>query len=144
MATDIRVITGHRYTVEFRIFGETVDPDTITNELDLVPCQVRADASRRADGKVFKGMWGFDGDRNDGSWQHDWSSLEDGLTYLLDKLWSKRKALEKYAAHGQLVWWCGHFQSSFGGGPELSPSLLSRLGEFGAALYIDNYFSDDE
>lgn len=38
-----------------------------------------------------------------------------------------------------LVWWCGHFQSSFDGGPMISPSLLTRLGEFGVLLFIDQF-----
>lgn len=38
---------------------------------------------------------------------------------------------------------CGHFQNTFDGGPTLSPSLMSRLGEFGTELFLDCYFSDE-
>ena len=127
---------GHDYTVEFRIFSETLDPAVITEELGLQPCRVRVQGSRRADGKTFTGMWGFDGGKT------DWDSLEAGLISVLDKLWPKKEIIAKYAPSADLVWWCGHFTNGFDGGPELSASLLSRLGEFGASLYIDTYFSD--
>jgi len=51
---------------------------------------------------------------------------------------------KKYCAGGIFTWWCGHFQSGFDGGPTLTPDLLRRLGEFGADLFIDNYFSPDD
>jgi uncharacterized protein DUF4279 len=124
---------GHVYTVEFRIFSETLDPALITNELGLQPCQVRIQGSRRADGKTFTGMWAFDGIATSSTQGTDWDSLEEGLIYVLDKLWPKKEIIASYARGADLVWWCGHFQSSFDGGPELSPSLLSRLGEFGAS-----------
>ena len=135
---------GHDYTVEFRIFSETLDPAVITRELGLQPCQVRLKGSRRADGKIFTGMWGFDGIDDESAEKTNWISLEDGLTYVLDRLWPLRETIAKYAANAEIVWWYGHFQTSFDGGPSLSPALLSRLGEFGAVLYIDNYFTDPE
>jgi hypothetical protein len=42
-----------------------------------------------------------------------------------------------------VILWCGHFQSSFDGGPTLSPELLKQLGEFEVELFIDNYFSEE-
>lgn len=62
---------------------------------------------------------------------------------VLDKLWPHREQIVSYKSSAELTWWCGHFQSSFDGGPTLSPALLSKLGEFGAELYIDNYFGGD-
>ncbi len=41
------------------------------------------------------------------------------------------------------IWWCGHFQSSFDGGPTLTPTLLRDLASFEIPLYLDNYFSED-
>jgi hypothetical protein len=136
------VANAHHYTVEFRIFSDVIDPATITRELDLHPCQVRVLGSRRADGKIFTGMWAFNGITEEGPQAPEWDSLEDGLVHLLEILWSRREAIAQYAANAELIWWCGHFQRSFDGGPRLSPGLLTRLGAFGAALYIDNYFSD--
>jgi hypothetical protein len=38
--------------------------------------------------------------------------------------------------------WCGHFSSSFGGGPTLSPQILRVLADFGVELILDTYVSD--
>jgi hypothetical protein len=137
-------VRGHAYTVEFRIYGEKVDPAAITKDLELQPCQVRINGSSRADGKILKGMWAFDGSDDESNWHSEWTSLEEGLAYVLDRLWTQRETIAKYKASADLIWWCGHFQNSFDGGPELSPSLLKRLGGFGVALYIDNYFHESD
>ena len=131
---------GHEYTVEFRIFSKTLNPDEITRALALQPCQIRIEGTLRADGEPYQGMWAFDG----GEGTINWESLEGGLAFVLDKLWPHRETIAAYKASGQLVWWCGHFQCTFDGGPTLSAGLLRRLGEFGAELYIDNYFSDPD
>ena len=127
---------GHDYTVEFRIFSATLDPNEITRELGLQPCQTRIEGAPGLRGPQ-RGMWAYDG----GEGSITWESLADGLTFLLDKLWPHREAIAKYKSAGMLVWWCGNFQSSIDGGPTLSAALLKRLGEFGAELYIDNYFA---
>jgi hypothetical protein len=131
-------MSGHDYTVEFRIFSDTIDPSEITRELNLKPCQTRVEGALGPGGRVLKGMWAFDG--AEGS--NNWESLEDGLNFVLDKLWPQRENIVKYKSSGRLVWWCGNFQSSVNGGLTLSAGLLARLGEFGAELFIDTYFSN--
>ena len=133
-------MSGHKYTVEFRIFSKTLDPAEITRELGLQPCQVRIEGTTRSDGKLMQGMWAYDA----GAGHTEWDSLGDGLAFVLDSLWPYRDTIARYKTSGKLVWWCGHFQSSFDGGPSLSPDLLKRLGEFGAELFIDNYFSEPD
>jgi hypothetical protein len=81
-------------------------------------------------------MWAFDGGRSSG-----WSSLEEGLTFVLDQLSGSQTLFAKYIAEHNVIWWCGHFQSTFDGGPSLSPRILERLARFGVELFIDNYFS---
>lgn len=126
----------HSYTVEFRILG--LPPSSVTNELGLQPCQVRSAGAERVKGRIDANMWAYNGADNEVSWD----SLEDGLDSVLTKLWALRGIIAGYEEKGaQLIWWCGHFSSSFDGGPSLSPSLLKRLGEFGAELFLDNYFS---
>jgi hypothetical protein len=127
---------GHEYTVEFRIFSKTLDPNEITKELGLKPCQIRLEGSLGPGNRLQQGMWAYDG----GEESKTWDSLSDGLLFLLDKLWPLRDKIAKYKPDAKLIWWCGSFQSSFDGGPTLSAALLSRLGEFGAELFIDNYF----
>jgi hypothetical protein len=129
---------GHEYTVEFRIFSKTLDPSEITRDLALQPCQIRIEGALGPGGRVQDGMWAFDG--AEGS--INWESLEDGLNFVLDKLWPLREVIAKYKSSGKLIWWCANFQSSFDGGPTLSAALLGRLGEFGAELFIDNYLAD--
>jgi hypothetical protein len=128
---------GHRYTVELRVYGESVDPDAITRETGLQPCRTRVAGSRIGSQTYAEGMWAFDG-----GGQHDWESLEDGLVFVLDQLSGLEGSFNEYRRDHEVIWWCGHFQSSFDGGPVLSSRLLERLAAFGVQLFIDNYFSD--
>lgn len=136
-------MSGHVYTVEFRIYGKNVLPKKISSELSLQPCQERL-AGDKLGSKVFdEGMWAYNGGEIDES--IEWDSLESGLRALLDKILSKKSILEKYKQEKyNLIWWCGHFQSSFDGGPSLSPTLLKDLGDLGVEVFIDCYFSKDD
>jgi hypothetical protein len=127
---------GHRYTVELRISGKELDPDVISRETGLQPCLTRLAGSALGSQTFDESMWAFDGDG-----PHDWGSLEDGLDFLLDRLGSAEGLFEKYREMYDVVWWCGHFQNRFDGGPTLSGRILKRLGAFGVELFIDNYFS---
>lgn len=127
---------GHRYTVELRISGRELDPDVISQETGLQPCQTRVAGSVVGTQTFDESMWAFDGNP-----PHDWESLEDGLAFLLDRLSNAEGLVEKYRAKYDVVWWCGYFQSRFDGGPILSGRILKRLGAFGVELFIDNYFS---
>ena len=125
----------HEYSVEFRIFD--LEPASITQDLGLRPCQTRTTGFERFTGRFDQDMWAYNGSDDE---DVVWESLEEGLNFVIDKLWASRETLARYAEAGaRLVWWCGHFSSSFDGGPSLSPTLLKRLGEFGVELFIDNY-----
>ncbi len=138
-------MSGHGYTVELRIFGQKLDPNEVTTRVGLVPCQTRLAGSRRSANSVYEeGMWAYNGLGAEPE-TPERESLADALTFVLDRVWDQRTAIAAYKAGGAAVcWWCGHFQSSFDGGPILSASLLARLGEFGADLFIDNYFSNEQ
>jgi Domain of unknown function (DUF4279) len=131
----------HEYTVEFRIWGDALDPARVSRDLGLEPCQTRTPGSSRMAGRVDRGMWAYNGRPGAPT---RWESLEEGLSLVLESLWSSRERIARYAATSELVWWCGHFHSSFDGGPTLSAELLRKLGDFGAELYIDNYYSPSE
>ena len=134
-------MSGHIYTVEFRIYSKMLDPIAISRELGLEPSQIAIKGEPAPGGREWRSsMWAYDG----GEKRSEWNSLEDGINYLLEKLSPRRTAIARYESIAELVWWCGHFQSSLDGGPMLSPELLKRLGDFGASLYIDNYFSSPE
>lgn len=125
----------HEYSVELRIFG--LEPALITRDLGLRPCQIRSEGTERFRGRIDPNMWAYNGtdDR-----EVFWDSFEEGLDFVLNKLWAHRKTIANYEEAGaRLIWWCGHFSCSFDGGPSLSPKLLKKLGEFGVELFIDTY-----
>ena len=126
----------HKYTVELRVWAEDLDPELITRETGLQPCKTRYRGSPRGEGTWRASLWAFDG-----GYSGDWDSLSDGLVFLLDRLRGYEEFFQRYATKYEVVWWCGHFQSAFDCGPTLSHELLERLASFGAALFIDNYFS---
>ena len=129
----------HEYTVELRISGADLVPATITRALGLEPTTIREVGERKAEGRVWnEALWGYNGYPS-GTPSY-WTSLEDGLTFLLDRLEPLRSQIDNYKQDHEVVWWCGHFQSSFDGGPTLSAQLMRRLADFGVDLYIDNYF----
>jgi uncharacterized protein DUF4279 len=131
----------HEYSVQFRIIGPDLVPAIITQTLNLEPCLVREVGERRGESRVWdEALWAYSGFPS-GS-PTSWSSLEEGLSFVLDKLEPLRLQIDNYKQKYDVVWWCGHFQSSFDGGPTLSAKLMRRLADFGVELYIDNYFVD--
>lgn len=73
----------------------------------------------------------------------EWASLQEGLEFLLEGLSSRKAEIIALGRQYDGVWWCGHFQASFDGGPTLSPKLLTELGSYEISLSIDNYFNDE-
>ena len=122
--------------------GEKLDPDCVTAATGLTACQTRwAGAPRGSRSTFTQGMWAFDG--QGGARSKDWESLEEGLAFVLDRLQGTEGIFATLKDEFEVQWWCGHFQSVFDGGPQLSSSVLERLARFGAGLFIDNYFSDE-
>jgi len=133
----------HQYTVEFRIHGIDLDVSSVTVDLGLEPSLIRRAGEHRSKTEQWaEAMWAYNGFPEVAGSKH-WTSLEEGLSFVLEKLWPVRNKLDTYRGKRKLILWCGHFQSSFDGGPSLSPAILQRLGEFGADLYLDTYLSDD-
>jgi Domain of unknown function (DUF4279) len=131
----------HTYSVQLRISGEGLRPHEITERLGVEPNQIRTEGQQRSTKELWtESMWSYDGSA-DGQVK-EWSSLEDGLYSVMHALWSKRPEIGTYLSQFNVTWWCGHFQSSFDGGPTFSVALLERLAEFGVPVCIDNYFSD--
>ena len=133
---------NHRYTVQFRIAGRNVDAANISLRLSLRPTQIRIAGDRRSEERVWdESLWAYDGTAENPSTTTEWDSLEDGLVFLLNVLEQKKQLIDPYIEEKAAIWWCGHFQSSFDGGPTLSVALLNRLSAFGAPIFIDNYFA---
>lgn len=133
----------HEYTVEFRIFGKELVPSDVTNELGLQPSQVRNAGDRRDSHTSWQeSLWAYDGCPAS-SGVKTWDSLEDGLRFVLLKLSPLKDKINSYSPRFGVIFWCGHFYSSFNGGPTLSPGVLRLLGEFGVEVFIDTYFSPE-
>ena len=119
-----------------------MDPDRVTAETGLNPCDV-SHAELDPDGTVLhKSRWAYNGGGESDT--YEWDKLEEGLEFVLERASSSVDIFKKYGTNNLVTWWCGHFQSTFDGGPTLSPGLLKRLGDFGADLFIDNYFTQNE
>jgi hypothetical protein len=128
----------HRYTVELRVFGPNVDPDEVTKSTGVSPTQVRRKGDQKSPSSTWKSnMWAFEVVQPG---QQDWPSLSDGLSALMNRFRPVQDRLRTYASRNELYIWCGHFSSSFDGGPMLSATLLKTLGDFGAQLALDTYF----
>jgi hypothetical protein len=134
----------HTYSVQFRISGKDLDPADVTRKLDIKPNQVRIAGERRSANRVWEeSLWSYDGNATSSGTAREWASLEEGLRYVLERLLSKKELIQEYAKSYDVVWWCGHFQSGFDGGPTLSAPLMKFLGDLGIPLFIDNYFRED-
>jgi len=127
----------HSYHVEVRIVGENLDLDDISSRLNLRPTQTRKKGEHKSDTSTWtKDMWSLEVLPPTGN---AWDSLEMALRALLGKIASHRDVIQSLGGAEGIVIWCGHFASSFNGGPSLSPDLLGMLGNFGAQLVIDTY-----
>lgn len=135
----------HSYTIELRIISDNTELDfnAITKNLGIAPTNTRQIGEAKSDSGVFtESMWGYSvcTEHDD----KDWDSLEDALDLLLKRFWPFKKKIAEYGKIYNVVIWCGHFTSSFDGGPTFSPKVLKNLGEFGVELYIDTYCCKEE
>lgn len=133
-----------KFTVEFRIYGQALDPDAVTELLALKPCQVVLPGSRRGSRIVEEAMWAFNGSEDGEGGSPEWTTLEEGLKSVLEKLWSRRELIAQYNGASRKIWWCGQFHTGWNSGTTLPASLLAELAEFGADLFIDTYVSETE
>jgi hypothetical protein len=132
---------AHAYTVELQFTGDQLEPSEISARLGLQPSYI-AISQNLSSTRKFRPSWKYDG-RGEEGYQLEWASLEDGLAFLLKILNFKKAEIIAISRQFDGVWWCGHFQTSFDGGPELSSEILAEIASYGLPLFIDNYFSDN-
>jgi hypothetical protein len=109
-------------------------------ELGLAPTQTRTVGEHRSADTVWdKALWELEVFPKDRS---DWDSLEAGLATLLRVFAPHTRALQEYNKKHDVFIWCGHFSSSFDGGPRLSAEILRALGDFGVPLWLDTHSSN--
>ena len=131
---------GHRYTIELRYFGDSLDMERISREMMLEPSTSLL-PSITATGRRRGAVWGYDGYDGEGFFE-GWSSLEEGLAFLFGRLDAKIGTIRELSKDYESIWWCGHFQSSFDGGPRFGIDIIDGLHKFGIPIFIDNYFSE--
>ena len=134
---------SHTYTIELRFTGDDLVPSEITKQLSVEPSNSSDTLAVSSRGRKRRPFWAYNGEGENG-FQREWESLDIGLEFLLKKLSSEQKIVAELSKKFKGIWWCGHFQSSFDGGPTISPEVLSGLASYGVPLFIDNYFEDDE
>jgi hypothetical protein len=133
----------NEYTVELRIYGKDLNPSDITKALNMEPTLVRKRGDIRGKNTSWEeGMWAYNG-FPESAGTKNWGSLEEGLTFTLEKLEPIRSKLETYKKNFKVILWCGHFQSDLNSSFTLSPRMLQILGEFGVELFMDNYTSTE-
>lgn len=135
--------TGHSYTVEIRFYGDHLDPTEISQRMGLEPSGSLTRLATSASSRPRRPFWAYNGHGEQG-FVPEWRSLEDGLTFLARRLAPLRSTVVDLSHTFDGIWWCGHFQSGFDGGPKLSPSTLAEIAAFELPLFIDNYFAAEE
>jgi hypothetical protein len=129
----------HSYLVSLRINGDALNLKEISSELGIEPTQTRMKGQPRGGKSIWTDyMWEYEARPSKGK---DWDSLEDALKAILSKFRARKKILSRYQRKFKVGLFCGHFSSSFDGGPTLSPLVLKQLGHFGVELFIDTYLS---
>lgn len=133
---------GHIYTVQLRFSGDQLEPSEVSDRLNLLPSNAFSQLKNESASRKRRPYWAYNGQGEVG-FQLEWACLEDGLKFLFKILDSRKEEIVALSRQFDGLWWCGHFQSSFDGGPTLSPKLLTEIGSYGISLNIDNYFSDE-
>lgn len=134
---------NHTYTVELRFYGDTLEPSEITRRLSLQPSRASDGLTASRKGRNDRPFWGFNGQGEDG-FQLEWQSLEQGLEFVLRRITPLKATVIELSQNFEGIWWCGHFQTSFDGGPTLSSKILSEIASYELPLFIDNYFEIQE
>ncbi|MCW5319858.1 DUF4279 domain-containing protein [Verminephrobacter aporrectodeae subsp. tuberculatae] len=138
--TQQKKVPNHVYTVELRFLGE---PSEISDRLNLKPSNSFSKKQNQKMKRPRRPYWGYSG-RGEAGYLRKWESLGDGLKFLLEILRSRKSEIIAIGHQFDGHWWCGHFQSSFNGGPTLSPQLLAEVGSYEMPLCIDDYHVSEE
>jgi len=131
---------NHEYFVELRLYADSLTPSEITRYLCLQPTNSSDGRAVRRDGTSVRPFWGY-GPLDEDGCPVKWESLEQGLDFLLGCIAPVRTKILEISQSVAGIWWCGHFQTSFDGGPTLSSNVLAEIASYGLPLFIDNYFT---
>ncbi|MBV9573780.1 MAG: DUF4279 domain-containing protein [Acidobacteriales bacterium] len=131
----------HSYLVELTIAGDSIDELALSQQIGLEATRFFKKGEERSPGRIMeRSLWSLEVLPDNGK---EWLSLEEGLMCLVGKLTPARNHLKELAAEYDVFISCGHFYSSFGGGPTLSPKMLELLAQFGVSLRISDYWGEE-
>jgi hypothetical protein len=125
--------------VTFRLTGDTLDPQRVTQRLEIAPSRAyaRGERSGTRGGRDWywrAGLWALRSTMPEGS------ELEDHLQALLDQLEPRAQIIRDFLAEGCAAdFFCGLFLDHLNEGVELSPQILGRVAALGATLGLDIY-----
>lgn len=135
-----RGIGMHTYLVDVRISGDWATEEDVSGALGLRASQFARKGETKYGRILDRSVWQLDSRPSADTLE--WQSLEEGLTQLVQRLMPLKEALRALQPCDVRIV-CGHFTSSFGGGPTLSPSILRLLAELGIQVTISNYFGSE-
>jgi len=130
----------HEYSASLKIVSDKGSTAEISERLRIQPTHVVEVGDRLKTAIATKAVWNFEAKTPAG---RKWTSLEDALIALLAVFSDRHAEIREIQLDCHVCLWCGHFSSSFDGGPVFSPTLLRMLGDFGVEMFLDTYFSDD-
>jgi Domain of unknown function (DUF4279) len=135
-------VSNHTYLVELRFFGDLLNPAEITSILGVQPSIFSSNKEPLLKRKR-QPFWGYNGKEHP-EFQAEWLSLEDGLAFVACRLAPIKSEIVQLSKRFDGLWWCGHFQTSFDGGPVLSPSVLAEVSSYGCPIFLDNYYTIED
>jgi hypothetical protein len=127
-----------RCSICLRVFGEDLDPDTVSEMLGAVPTS----ACRKGD--VHRGKQ-FDRIEKQGKWlmnldQHRELRLDNLINRLLDQLTDDLSIWHELTLRYEVDLFCGLHLEQWNRGLGLLPSTMLRVGERGLELGLDIYY----
>lgn len=129
-------------SVSLRFFGDDLNPDFITKNLDISPT-----ISYRK-GDIFRGKT-YDRIQTTGSWHYRVSrcadlELEELIDRLFDLLTPDLEVWNELTTKFYADLFCGLWLKRSNGSIDFSPALMMRIAERGLRLDLDIYFEDNE
>jgi hypothetical protein len=136
--------THDRKRASFRLRGDRLEPDVITELTGLTPDMAhrkgdpRQESGRRGLPPWSSGLWSIDSSPDV---PDEGTRLEDHVTWLLDRLEPQRDQLRQICAEQALKadFFCGYSLNQSNGGTELASGTLERIAALGASFGIDIY-----
>lgn len=133
----------HHSQASLRIFGDDLDPDTISSLLHCEPtkAQRKGDLIRYASGRertIACGSWLLAAQRAEPE------ALDDQVKWLMSQVSDDLGIWQDLTASYDVDIFCGLFMQSGNDGIWISPMTMLELGKRGIGIGLDIYGADDE